>query len=135
MPTQMTRALAGETTEEMRVVAQKENKDPEEIRQGVASGILAIPANTNHKHLSPEGFGKGLRTKVNANIGTSTSYPDISVELEKMDTAVKAGADARTWTGRARFYSPLIRKKQKNIGAAATHPGQRPARCAGTTAR
>lgn len=90
----MTRALAGEITKEMQVVAQKENKDPEEIRQAVAGGTVVIPANTNHKNLNPEGFGKGLRTKVNANIGTSTSYPDISAELEKMDAAVKAGADA-----------------------------------------
>jgi len=94
MATQMTKALAGEVTPEMEIVARKENMDPERIRKGIAEGTIVIPANINHRNLDPEGFGKGLRTKVNANIGTSTAFPDIEYELEKMYTAIEAGADA-----------------------------------------
>lgn len=92
--TQMLAARAGEITSAMRRVAEKENVNPEIIRQGVAEGTIVIPANINHKSLDPAGFGKGLRTKVNANIGTSTSFPDIEKELAKLKVVLESGADA-----------------------------------------
>ncbi|AGB40755.1 thiamine biosynthesis protein ThiC [Halobacteroides halobius DSM 5150] len=94
MTTQMTKARAGEITTEMKQVASKEEVDVEFIRQGVAEGTIVIPANKNHQHLSPNGFGKGLATKINANFGTSEDYPNLNKELEKLKVAVKAGADA-----------------------------------------
>ncbi|MEW6697023.1 MAG: phosphomethylpyrimidine synthase ThiC [Bacillota bacterium] len=92
--TQMLAARAGEITSAMGRVAEKENVNPEIIRQGVAEGTIVIPANINHKSLDPAGFGKGLRTKVNANIGTSTSFPDMEKELAKLKVVLESGADA-----------------------------------------
>ena len=94
MLTQMQAARQGIITETMRIVAAKENLPAETIRAGVAEGTIAICANPNHKSLSPSGVGKGLTTKVNANIGTSSSYPDPEPELLKLAAAIEAGADA-----------------------------------------
>ena len=74
----------------MKIVAKQENLSPEEIRELVASRKVVIPKNVNHE-FSARGIGKGLTTKVNANIGTSPSHFDLGEELEKLDTAVKAG--------------------------------------------
>ena len=92
--TQITKARAGEITSEMERVAEKEGMNPEFIRKGVAEGTIVIPANKNHKHIDPNGFGKGLSTKVNANFGTSKDCPEIEKELKKLEVAVEAGADA-----------------------------------------
>ncbi|MGB3128473.1 MAG: phosphomethylpyrimidine synthase ThiC, partial [Dehalococcoidia bacterium] len=54
---------------------------------------VVIPANINHKRLEPCGIGKALRTKVNANIGTSSDYGDVNTELEKLQAAASAQAD------------------------------------------
>lgn len=94
MATQMSRALKGEITPEMETVAWKERVSPEFIREGISQGHIVITANKNHVGLDPAGFGKGLKTKVNANIGTSTSYPDIEEEIKKLHAAIEAGADA-----------------------------------------
>ncbi|MGB9866789.1 MAG: phosphomethylpyrimidine synthase ThiC [Bacillota bacterium] len=92
--TQREAALAGKLTPQMVRVAQKEGLDPQFVLEGVAAGTICIPANPAHTNLDPNGIGKGLRTKVNANIGTSTYLPHICDELEKLKLAVKAGADA-----------------------------------------
>mgnify|MGYP006285974607 FL=1 len=92
--TQVTKAKAGEITEAMKRVAEKESVKVEFIRQGLAEGTIVIPANKNHHHLDPNGFGKGLSTKVNANFGTSEDYQNLEKELKKLDAAVEAGADA-----------------------------------------
>ena len=94
MSTQMQLARAGKITDEMKIVAESENIDAEKIREGVAAGVIAICANVNHKNLKPCGVGQGLRTKVNANIGTSSTFPDIEPELEKLDEVIKCGADS-----------------------------------------
>lgn len=94
MATQMQLAREGKITEAMKAVAAEENVSAETIRAGVAKGVIAIPCNVNHKGLKPRGVGEGLRIKVNANIGTSSTYPDIAPELEKLAEAVKCGADA-----------------------------------------
>jgi phosphomethylpyrimidine synthase len=74
--------------------AQAENLNEEFIRNGVASGTIVIPKNINRKFQKIVAVGKGLKTKINANIGTSPDHIDIAEELAKLDTAVKAGADA-----------------------------------------
>lgn len=94
MATQMQLARQGIITDAMRTVAQQEGVSEEFIRAGVAEGTIAICANVKHKNLIPRGVGQGLKVKVNANIGTSSSFPDIEPELIKLRAAVDAGADA-----------------------------------------
>lgn len=94
MATQMQLARQGIITDAMRTVAQQEGVSEEFIRAGVAEGTIAICANKNHKNLIPRGVGQGLKVKVNANIGTSSSFPDIEPELVKLKAALDAGADA-----------------------------------------
>ena len=94
MATQMQAAREGKITDAMKIVAEAEHIAPETIRERVARGSIAIPANVNHAALKPDGVGEGLRVKVNANIGTSSTYPDIEPELKKLDEAVKCGANA-----------------------------------------
>jgi len=92
--TQLEMAKKGIISPQMAAVARDEGLDAELVRQGVSDGVVVIPANVNHKNLVPCGIGKGLRTKVNANIGTSPDYGSIETELEKLQVAVAAGADA-----------------------------------------
>lgn len=91
--TQIDAARAGICTPEMKAVAAKEYKTPEEIRDAVAKGIIAIPANINHTTLDPEGVGEGLRTKVNVNLGISGDLMDEEMELEKARIALELGAE------------------------------------------
>jgi len=94
MSTQMQAAREGKLTDAMKLVAAEEHIPAEDIRERVARGSIAICANVNHTSLKPRGVGEGLRVKVNANIGTSSTFPDIAPELEKLDEAVRCGADA-----------------------------------------
>jgi phosphomethylpyrimidine synthase len=93
--TQMHRAREGETTPEMRRVAEREGLDPEFIRREVAEGRAIIPANVNHlkQKLDPMGIGIGLTCKINANIGNSAVTSDVQTELKKLHTAVHYGSD------------------------------------------
>ena len=75
-------------------VAQIENLCEEFVRERVILGSIVIPKNTNRSFEKIVGIGTGLKTKVNANIGTSPDHIDIAEELAKLDVAVKAGADA-----------------------------------------
>jgi phosphomethylpyrimidine synthase len=59
----------------------------------LASGQAVIPLNMNHKIKSPCAIGRGLSTKINANIGTSTDESRIAEEIEKLKAAIKYGAD------------------------------------------
>jgi len=92
--TQMEIARKSELSPAVRSVAEAEGLDPEVVRQGVASGRIAIPANKNRRASRLAGVGPGLRVKVNANLGTSPDYADVDVELAKLQAAVDAGADA-----------------------------------------
>jgi len=92
--TQMNAAKQGIITDQMRAVAAKEQMDVNRLRQLVAEGKIAIPANKNHKNLSPEGVGSGLRTKINVNLGVSKDCCDINLELEKAKKAVEWNAEA-----------------------------------------
>ncbi len=91
--TQLELARKGTISPQMRHVAEKEGVAIDAILRGLASGEIIIPANVSHTNSVPCGIGKGLRTKVNANIGTSPDFCDLSVELEKLQTAIKFGAD------------------------------------------
>jgi phosphomethylpyrimidine synthase len=94
MITQMQAAKEGKTTKEMEIVAKEENISLEKLKQGLAEGKIVIPANPAHKSLQPLGIGQGLRTKINANIGTSQTNADFEVELEKLRLCLKYGAHA-----------------------------------------
>ena len=92
--TQMEAAKAGVITEAMEIVAKKERMEPEKLRELVAKGWVAIPANINHKSLSPEGIGTGMRTKINVNLGISGDCKDYDAELEKVKMSIRYGAEA-----------------------------------------
>ncbi|PKM82819.1 MAG: phosphomethylpyrimidine synthase [Firmicutes bacterium HGW-Firmicutes-13] len=92
--TQVQKAREGIVTPQMERVAFKENLEAREIKEGVACGLIVRPANPYHVNLDPEGFGRGLKTKVNANIGNSMDRTEIEPELKKLKTAVEAGAHA-----------------------------------------
>ncbi|MBP5597410.1 MAG: phosphomethylpyrimidine synthase ThiC [Pseudobutyrivibrio sp.] len=92
--TQMDAARKGIITPEMKQVALKEYRTPEEIRELVAKGQVAIPANKNHKCINPEGVGSMLRTKINVNLGVSRDCKDYDIEMEKVMAAVNMGAEA-----------------------------------------
>ena len=92
--TQMEAAKAGVITEAMEIVAKKERMEPEKLRELVAKGWVAIPANINHKSLSPEGIGTGMRTKINVNLGISGDCKDYDAEMEKVKMSIRYGAEA-----------------------------------------
>ena len=92
--TQMDAARKGIITKEMEAVAKKEYMDVNELVKLVACGKIIIPANKNHKCLEPNGIGSMLRTKINVNLGTSRDCVDLNMELEKVNNAVKMGAEA-----------------------------------------
>jgi len=92
--TQLEKARKGIISEEMKVCAVEEGVEGEFIRQGMVDGTIVICRNVNHTTIKPLAIGKGLRTKVNANIGTSRDNNDLAVELEKLKIATDAGADA-----------------------------------------
>mgnify|MGYP000859434639 FL=1 len=91
--TQIARAKAGEITPAIQRVAERENRDPEFIRECVAAGKVVIPANINHAKLDPIGIGRELYTKINANIGNSALSSCPRQELEKLHRAIHYGAD------------------------------------------
>ena len=92
--TQMDAARKGIITKEMEAVAKKEYMDVNELVKLVACGKIIIPANKNHKCLEPNGIGSMLRTKINVNLGTSRDCVDLNMELDKVNNAVKMGAEA-----------------------------------------
>jgi len=92
--TLLNNARSGRTTKEMKTVAKKEGVELRYLIKNIAGGSIVIPYNKKHKTLKLlSGIGKGLRTKVNANIGTSSEHTSLKDEIEKLDTAVKAGTD------------------------------------------
>lgn len=90
--TQMDDAKKGIITDEMKAVAKKENVSEEFVRKSVEKGTIVIPANYNRK-IDPCAIGEGLRTKVNATIGTSTDIVDFDMEEEKAQIAIDNQAD------------------------------------------
>jgi phosphomethylpyrimidine synthase len=92
--TQILEARKGNITSEMEAVARAENVNVEHIIDAVANGFIVITRNNKHDKITPLGIGKGLRTKINANIGTSKDRMSVEDEIEKLKVAVSAGADA-----------------------------------------
>lgn len=88
------RVRSGSSILEVERVAHDERVSVDMVASGVLDGTIVIPINPLHTSLHPVGVGKGLRTKVNANIGTSSDFSDVEGELRKLDYAVQCGADA-----------------------------------------
>lgn len=86
-------AKQGIITEEMKIVASEEGTTPEFICRGIANGRIVIPVSPYRK-TRPIGIGKGLRTKVNASVGTSSDIADVDLEVTKTKVAEAAGADS-----------------------------------------
>lgn len=94
MGTQLGAARRGVITDEMKQVARDEGVTPEWLRARIATGSIIIPANNARpQKVHRVGIGKGLKTKVNVNIGTSTLKVDLNEEIEKAKIAVKHHAD------------------------------------------
>jgi len=91
--TQIESAKKGIITDQMKIVAARESIDEEKLRQLIAEGKVVIASNKNHKNLDPVGIGKFLKTKINANIGTSGDFDKIEDELKKIDMVVRYQAD------------------------------------------
>ncbi len=92
MKTQLERARDGEITQKMNEAAKYDDVSPEFIRDGIAKGRIVIYGNPQRKS-RVVGIGQGLRTKINASIGTSPDIIDFDMEVEKAKVAEKAGAD------------------------------------------
>lgn len=92
--TQMDAARRGIETEAMKRVAEYENMPLSNLMGLVAKGQVAIPANKNHRCLTPYGVGSALKTKINVNLGTSRDCLNLDVEMEKVKRAVDMGAEA-----------------------------------------
>jgi phosphomethylpyrimidine synthase len=91
--TQLELARKGNISPQLKHIAEKERVETAFVLQGLAEGIIVIPANVNHKNIIPCGIGKGLRTKVNANIGTSSDFCDLNTELSKLQASINFGTD------------------------------------------
>lgn len=92
--TQMEAARKNIITEEMKVVSEKEHMDVQKLKSFIAEGKVVIPANKNHKALSAEGVGEGLRTKINVNLGISKDCANVDRELKKVKTALEMKTEA-----------------------------------------
>lgn len=90
--TQLEQAKKGQITDEMGYISEIEGIEITKLLRRVANGQIVIPKNFN-SNSTPLGIGKGLKTKINANIGSSSELENIKLELEKARTAVKYGSD------------------------------------------
>ena len=92
--TQINKARRGILTPPLKRVARDERLPAERLAELVARGLVVLPWNPIHKPGRPAGIGRGLRTKVNVNIGTSRDFPKVADEILKLQTALENGADA-----------------------------------------
>ena len=92
--TQMDAARRGIVTKEMEIVAEKENMDVKELMELMAKGQVIIPCNKRHTAIDPNGIGSALKTKINVNLGISRDWKDMDMEIEKVNNAVKMGAES-----------------------------------------
>jgi phosphomethylpyrimidine synthase len=91
--TRIEQAKKGIITDEMKAVALAEGISPERLASDIAEGVTVITRNNLHD-ITPLGIGRGLKTKINANIGTSKDRVSYDEEIKKLEVLVKYGADA-----------------------------------------
>jgi phosphomethylpyrimidine synthase len=92
--TQLQAARDGILTPEMQHVAREEGVPVEQVREGIAAGTIVLPQNLNRKRPVVRAIGRGLKTKVNANYGSSADHEDPEEEMEKLDVAIEYGSDS-----------------------------------------
>jgi phosphomethylpyrimidine synthase len=92
--TQTEKARKGVLSPVLKKVAAAEGMSADELAKRVARGEVVIPFNPNHSPARPAGIGRGLRTKVNVNLGTSRDFPRLADEMRKVRTSLAYGADA-----------------------------------------
>lgn len=118
--TQMEAAKKGIITPEMQVVSKKENIDVATLCQRMAEGTVVIPANINHKSLSAEGVGLGMKTKINVNLGISKDCCDFEEEMKKVNMAIELKAegimDLSNYGKTHDFRKLLVEKSPAMIG-------------------
>lgn len=118
--TQMDAARKGIITTQMKIAAQKENIDADFLRNLIAEGKVIIPANKNHKSLSPEAVGENLKTKINVNLGISKDCANIDKEMEKVKTAIEMNAEAimdlSSYGNTEAFRKRLIEESSAMVG-------------------
>jgi phosphomethylpyrimidine synthase len=91
--TQLECAREGKITAAMEKCAASEGVSAEVIARGLAEGTVVITQNSKHSSIAPLAIGRGLRTKINANVGTSKDHSNLEEELEKVRVAIEAGVD------------------------------------------
>lgn len=87
-------ARKGIITADMKNAAEAEGVPPEYIRTSIEDGTAVIVKSSLRPSQNALAVGAGLRTKVNANIGSSEDRADMEEELTKLKIAIEAGADA-----------------------------------------
>lgn len=92
--TQMDAARKGIITKEMEIAAKKENMDVKELMEYMAKGQVIIPCNKLHTSIEPNAIGSMLKTKINVNLGISRDWKYMDMEIEKVNNAVKMGAES-----------------------------------------
>lgn len=90
--TQLEMAKKGQISDEMKKISETEGIEIHKLLRGVANGQIVIPSNVNGKTI-PIGIGKGLKTKINANVGSSSELENVKWEVEKAKIAVEFGSD------------------------------------------
>jgi phosphomethylpyrimidine synthase len=118
--TQLEFAKLGKVTPLMKRIAADESVPGIQISRSIKNGSVVIPLNSRHKIKNPCGIGKGLRTKVNANLGTSTDKSETGDELKKLRVAVAAGSDTvmdlSIGKGLARMRKQVLRYSTVPVG-------------------
>ncbi len=92
--TQLQAARDGVITPEMAFVAKEEGVPAEQVRAGIADGTIVLPYNVNRPHPVIRAIGKGLKTKVNANFGSSADHEDPEEERLKLEASIEYGSDS-----------------------------------------
>lgn len=92
--TQMDAARKGIVTKEMEIAAKKEQMDVRELMEYMAKGQVIIPCNKRHTCIEPNAIGSMLKTKINVNLGISRDWKDMDMEIDKVNNAVKMGAES-----------------------------------------
>ncbi len=118
--TQMEAARKGILTPQMRDVLEVEKISEEQLLESLSKGEIVIPANKNHHNLKGIGIGKGLRTKVNVNLGVSEDCFNLRMELKKVEYALQLGTDSimdlSSYGPTQKFRRKLIQKSPVMIG-------------------
>ncbi|HDN86178.1 MAG TPA: phosphomethylpyrimidine synthase ThiC [Candidatus Omnitrophica bacterium] len=77
----------------LKEIAKKEGVSFSYLESNFRKGRVVIPYSNKRKIKNPIAIGKGLKVKVNTNLGTSTERKEFKDELEKLVVAVKYGTD------------------------------------------